>query len=150
MVRRVLLPALVIVIVSVGFTVRDQTASAPTPDLAPGQEWSIKSVSPTTAKVVIGRVEPWRDTTCVSVSIVDIPIPQGESGAGGATQIGHAPFESSALAASVDRLLATGISPAPAFESGYKQWHDAKGGIFTISVEKAIEAMFQTINRRQG
>jgi hypothetical protein len=148
MFRRVLLPALAIV--SVAFSAHAQTASAPTPDLAAGQEWSIKSASPTTAKVIIGRVEPWRDKVSVSVSIVDIPIPQGNPDAGGVTQIAHVPFVKSALAASVDRLLATGVSPAPLFESGYKQWHDAKGGIYTIGAEKAIEIMFQTINRRQG
>jgi hypothetical protein len=148
MFRRILLPALAIV--SVAFTGCAQTASAPTSDLAPGQEWSIKSASLTTAKVIIGRVEPWRDTVAVSVSIVDIPIRQGEPGAGGVTQIAHIPFEKSALTASIDRLLATGVSPAPSFESGYKQWQDAKGGIFTIGVEKAIEIMFQTINQRQG
>ncbi len=60
------------------------------------------------------------------------------------------PFEESALAASVDQLLATGASPASSFESGYKQWQDAMGGIFTVSVEKAIEFVLQTINRRQG
>jgi hypothetical protein len=54
------------------------------------------------------------------------------------------------LAASVDRIIATGASPPLNFDSGYKQWQDAKGGIFTISVEKAIELMFQTIHRRQG
>jgi hypothetical protein len=148
MFRHVLLPALAMA--SVAFAERAQTAIAPTTDLAPGQEWSIKSASPTTAKVIIGRVEPWRDNIAVSVSIVDLPIPQGDVGAGGVTQIPHIPFEKSALAASLDQLLATDVPPAPIFESGYKQWHDAKGGIFTISVEKAIVIMFQTINRRQG
>src|SRR5215469_11503010 len=91
-------------------------------DFAPGQEWSIKSASPTTAKVIIGRVGSWRDRVCVSVSVVDIPIPQGMPGAGGVTQIAHIPFDKSALAASVDRLVATGVWPAPNFGSGYKQW----------------------------
>jgi hypothetical protein len=148
MLRGTLLSALAIA--SVAFTARSETASAPLPDFAPGQEWSIKSASPTTAKVIIGRVEPWRDKVSVNVSIVDIPIPKGAAGAGGVTQIDHIPFEKSALVASVDRLLTTGVSPSPGFKSGYKQWQDAKGGIFTISVEKAIEIMFQTVNQKQG
>ncbi|MEI9997498.1 MAG: hypothetical protein WDM91_23085 [Rhizomicrobium sp.] len=149
-VQRIAFSFLAVTALIVALTVRAETASAPIPDFAPGQEWSIKSASPTTAKVIIGRVEPWRDRVSVNVSIVDIPIPQGNPGAGGVTQIAHIPFDKTALAASVDRLIATGVSPAPSFESGYKQWQDAKGGIFTISVEKAIELMFQTINRRQG
>ena len=118
------------------------------PDFAPGQEWSIKSTSPTTAKIIIGRVERWGDKLCVNVSIVDIPIPQGMRGAGGVTEIAHIPFDKAALTASVDKLFAIGVAPSSNFESGYKQWQDAKGGIFTISVEKAIELMFQTINRQ--
>lgn len=148
--QRIVLSLLGMTALIVAFAVRAETASAPMPDFAPGQEWSIKSTSPTTAKVIIGRVEQWRDRVSVNVSIVDIPIPQGDPGAGGVTQIAHIPFDKIALAASVDQLLATGVSPAASFESGYKQWQDAKGGIFTISVEKAIELMFQTVNRRQG
>jgi len=58
------------------------------------------------------------------------------------------PFEESAFAAAVDRLLITGVSPAPNFESGYQNWKDAKGGVFTVSVEKAMEFAFQTMNQR--
>jgi hypothetical protein len=99
-------------------------------------------------KVVIDRLEPWLEKVVVHVSIVDLPIPRGVPGAGGTTVIGHMPFEQSALAASVDRLLATSVSPPPSFEAGYKNWQDAKGGIFTVSVEKAIEFTLQAINRR--
>jgi hypothetical protein len=127
---------------------RTESSKPPIPDFATGQEWSIKSASPTTAKVVIGRVEKWRDKIAVHVSVIDIPIPQGTPGTGAVTQIAHIPFDKLVLAASVDQLLATDVAPAPSFESGYKQWQDAKGGIFTISVEKAIQIMFQTVNRR--
>jgi hypothetical protein len=127
---------------------RAESPGGSAPRFAPGQEWSIKSVSPTTAKVVIDRLEPWHEKVVVHVSIVDLPIPQGVPGAGGTTAIGHMPFEQSALVASVDRLLATNVAPPPGFERGYKHWQDAKGGIFTVSVEKAIEFTLQTISRR--
>jgi hypothetical protein len=120
------------------------------PALAPGQVWSIKSTLPTTAKVVINRVEPWEHRLVVHVSVVDVPIPPDMPGAGRTTVIGHMPFEQSALAASVDRLLATGAAPASSFEGGYKGWQDAKGGVFTIDVEQAIKFVFQTLLRRQG
>jgi hypothetical protein len=117
-------------------------------NFAPGQKWTIRALP--TANVIIDRIEPWQKGMVVHVSIVNVPIPQGQPGAGGTTLIGHMPFEESALAASVDRLISTGASPPPSFESGYKQWQEAKGGIFTISVEEAIKIVFQTINRRQG
>jgi hypothetical protein len=133
---------------SVALILQVVATSAATPQFVPGQEWSNKSALPTTAKVIIGRVEPFGDRVCISVSIVDIPIPPGAPGAGGVTQIAHIPFDESVLAASVDQLFATGVSPAASFKIGYKQWKDAKGGIFTISVEKAIRTMFQTVNRK--
>jgi hypothetical protein len=137
-----------LMIASVAFAGRTETMSGLAPDFAPGQEWSIKSAAPTTAKVVIARVEPWRETVAVHISIVDVPVPQGATGVGGTTVITHMPFDRSALAASVDRLLATGVAPPSGFEGGYKHWQDAKGGIFTVSVEKAIEFTFQAVGRR--
>jgi hypothetical protein len=65
------------------------------PDFAVGQEWLIKSVPPGTAKVIIGRIEPWRNKVVVHVSIVDLPVSQ-EAGAIRISQIAHAPFEKSA------------------------------------------------------
>lgn len=138
----------VLMITSIGFDVRAETAGGPAPEFAVGQEWSIKSASPTTAKAVIDRLEPWHEKVVVHVSIVDLPIPQGLPGAGGTTVIGHMPFERSAFAASVDRLLAINVPPPSSFEGGYKHWQDANGGIFSVSVEKAIEFALQTIGRR--
>jgi hypothetical protein len=96
-----------------------------------GQEWSIKSETPTTAKVIIDRVEGWRDKTVVHISIVDIPATQF-------TRIDHLPFEESALAASVDKLLLTGVSPPAYFEAGYQQWKDHNGGIYTITIMELL------------
>ncbi len=131
------------------FTQSRLLAAQTGPAFAAGQIWSIKSTSPTTAKVVIDRIEPWHQKVVVHVSLIDVPIPQGAPGTGGTTVIGHMPFEESALAASVDRLLGTGASPPSSFENGYKNWQDAMGGVFTISVEKAIEFTFQAITRRR-
>ncbi len=69
-------------------------------------------------------------------------------GAGGVTHFAHIPFDTVALAASVNQLLATSVVTVPSFEAGYKHWQAATGGIFTISVEATIEAVFQSINRR--
>jgi hypothetical protein len=124
---------------------RDAHGQSVKPDFAPGQEWSIKSASPSTVKVIIGKIETFGDKTCISISIVDIPSPSGPAGAGGVAQVGHAPFEASTLADSVDRLLAVDVPPAADFASGYAQWREARGGMFTISVEQAVEAIFQIV-----
>jgi hypothetical protein len=114
---------------------------------APGQEWSINSASPTTAKVIIGRVEKWKGRIAVHVSIIDIPIPKGMTGAGGAIRIGHVAFDKLALAASVDRLLATGISPASSFDTGYQQWNNDQGDLTTMSVSQIIALGLAAMNR---
>jgi hypothetical protein len=106
-------------------------------DFTAGQEWSIKCTPPTTAKVVIGRVEPWMNKIAVHVSIVDLPLSL-ETGAFQISQIAHAPFEKSALAASVDKLVATGVAPSQDFEAGYRQWKEHNGGIYTVSVAQAL------------
>ncbi len=129
----------------VGFCLCGQVAMAERPDFAPGQMWSIKSTPPTTAKVVIVRVEPWRNRTVVHVSIIDIPVPKGASATNSITAVGHMPFDKTALAESVDQLLGTGASPAPGFEFAFEQWRaDKTAGIFTIGVSKAIELMLES------
>lgn len=137
-----------VTMVFAAFAANAQTGGAPISIFAPGQKWSIKSAAPTTATIIIGRVEAWRDKVCISVSIVDIPVPPGMPGAGGVTQIAHAPFDATAIVESIDQLLASDIAPAPNFEAGYEQWRSAKGGIFTITVGAAIEVILRASSRR--
>jgi len=109
-----------------------------------GQEWSIESGSG--AKIVIGRVEDWRNEKAIHVSIVDIQVPPGLPRAGTMTQIAHAPFAYTALQGSVSKLLRTNVPPSSDFEAGYKQWQDEHGGVFTISAEEAIALMFKSLS----
>lgn len=131
------LPALVLIVISV-FGYRAEAMSSPASNFAPGQEWSIRSASPTTAKVVICRVDEWKGKTAVHVSIIDIPVPKGMAGAGSLIRIGHVAFEKAALEASVDRLIATGVSSAPSFETGYQQWKNEQGALSKMSVSNTI------------
>ena len=123
-------------------------ADTPKPEFAPGQVWSINSAQPTTTKVVIGRVEAWNGKTAVHVSLTDVLVPSGASNAGARITVGHMPFEQSALAASVDQVLATGVAPPAGFEAGYREWQSHNGGIFTIGVPKAVDVLFETLKRR--
>ena len=111
--------------------------STPGSSLAVGQEWSIKTAAASTAKVIIGRIEPWRDKTAVHVSIVDITDSETAEGMG-IHEIAHIPFEKSALESSLDKLVATGVPPARDFDSGYQQWKEHNGGIYTVSIAQAL------------
>lgn len=106
-------------------------------DTAVRQAWSIKGSFPTSAKVIIGRIEPWRDGIAVHVSVVDIspPIQVGEVKI---SEIAHMPFEKSALVHSLDRLLATGLQPSGDFEAGYKEWKERNGGIYSVSLAAVL------------
>lgn len=110
---------------------------------APGQVWSVRSTAPTPLRVVFGRIEPYGKGTVVHVSILDVPIPPGAPGAGGATRVAHMPFDEAALAASVDALVATGAAPLPNFEDGYRQWLSDRGGVWSLTVSEAIAVVFQ-------
>lgn len=115
------------------------------PDLAPGQMWSIKSDVPTTAKIIVGRIETLNGKVTIHVSVVDIPIPRGAPE--GLRFVDHMPFEQSALVASLNQPLATGVPTAPNFEVGYAKWRSANGGIFTVSVSQAIKLMLDSAVR---
>ena len=110
-------------------------AAEPAAAFAPGQMWTLKN-SP--AKIIVVRVEAWRDQTAVHLSVVDIPTPDELKCF---DHIDHMPFDSEALAASVDRLVASDAKPENGFEQGYADWQAKHGGIFTISVSAVIESL---------
>ena len=62
----------------------------------------------------------------------------------GQTQIQHLPFAESAIERSVTTLERES-GPVPDFADGYRQWRQAfdagKGGIFTITVAEAFDAV---------
>jgi hypothetical protein len=60
--------------------------------------------------------------------------------------LAHMPFDAEALRASVDKVVGSRSPPAE-FEAGYEQWRSAKGGVFTISVPKALDVVFQSLPR---
>jgi hypothetical protein len=125
-------------------------AAVATPTFTPGQKWSIKSSTPTTVRVIVGRVEPWEDKVAVHVSLIDVAIPSRESNATELITVDHIPFDSAALAGSVDQLLATDASPAPRFESGYGHWRSEKSaGVFTVSVSEAIALLIASVVRER-
>jgi len=112
-----------------GFLVLAAPAKAETPDLAVGQEWSVKDMS---GKVIIGRIDQIDGREVISVSLVDVPTELGP------TVFAHAPFAKAALVASLDKLLATGVAPDADFEAGYQDWKATHGAVFTVSVARAI------------
>jgi hypothetical protein len=139
---RLLLIVLVLIGVTDASSIRADTPSDPAcrKSFAVGQEWSLPSGD---ATVVVGRVEDWRDQTAIHVSILNIKTPPGSQSVIRMTQIAHAPFSCEALKGSVAKLLRTNASPLDGFEAGYKEWQDAKGGVFTIGVGEILDLMLK-------
>lgn len=103
------------------------------PKFEVGQKWSIKD-SP--IEGVIGRIDSFPGgKTAISVSVFNVPCPP-DAGCTAIT-MGHTPFDSTALAKSVDKLIGEHEATAPQFEAGYANWQQAKGGIFHYSREPA-------------
>ena len=114
-------------------------------DFAPGQLWSVKGSA---LRVIVGRVEPVRDRTVVHVSVTGISGFPALPGVGEFDAVSHMPFDAGALAASVDRLLASEATPLRDFEIGYAEWKSAAGGVYGLSVPQAIEATYRAITQR--
>jgi hypothetical protein len=112
------------------------------PELKAGQMWSIKPPAPTTAKVIIGRLENWHGNEIVHVSVVDIPIGGSEDVSPQTTTLGHAPFDKAALVSSLDKLLADGQLPSEDILDSIAEWRAANGGVWTVSVAEVLGVIF--------
>ncbi|HJW40317.1 MAG TPA: hypothetical protein VJ476_03705 [Rhizomicrobium sp.] len=120
-------------------------SAADTTTFEAGQMWTVKGSD---MRIVVGRVEPFGGgKSAVSVSVLDVPCPPTAGCT--TTTVAHAPFDSDVLAASVDKLVATGVQPAPQFDQGYANWKQAKGGVFTVPVSKLPDLLFHAIGNAQ-
>ncbi|GLH80634.1 hypothetical protein SSBR45G_55430 [Bradyrhizobium sp. SSBR45G] len=111
-------------------------------EFAVGQIWSIKSPTPTTTKIGIGRIETQNKRVIIHIWAFDVPFTAAGPGAPKTTRIAHMPFDRAALAASVDQLLKEKAAVNPDLDAGYQQWQTANGGVFTIGVAEAISVSF--------
>jgi hypothetical protein len=106
-----------------------------------GQRWTVKDSD---MKVVIGRIEPFgKDKTAIHVSVFGVPCPP-KMGCETAN-VAHAPFDLDAFAQSVDQMIDEDEEPDPGFDSGYAQWQQDKGGLFTIPVSLLPTLLFKAI-----
>ncbi len=104
----------------------------------PGQVWNYKTrPGEENSKLTILRVEPYHqlgDAIHISVSNVLTD------------SIGHMPFSAEAMKGSVTTLVSEGNGVSIENE-GYDEWKKQEGGIFTISVAEAIDAIGKSIEQ---
>jgi hypothetical protein len=125
---------------------RDET---PRPALSPhddarfavGQIWRLAGKHED-ARVVVLRVERAPNEAVIVHVAVERDDPT--------MRIAHMPFDRDAVDRSVTELIG---KIEPRYEDGYELWRDAfdrgKGGVFTISIEEAIDLMAQTLEEKR-
>lgn len=112
-----------------------RAAAAASLQFAPGQMWSLKDYP---AKVIVGHVEPWYNTTVVLISIIDIP-------GGIIKEMSFMPVEEPALAKSVDKLLSRDAKPVQGFDAEYEGWKaNPNAGIYSATVPKTIDLFLRS------
>lgn len=114
--------------------------AAPASKFHAGQVWAFTPpTNQPNARLTVLRVESGGKLG----TIVHIAI-SGVSYGNDQTQIQHLPFDEAAVARSVTTLERES-GPVPDFADGYQQWRQAydagKGGIFTITVAEAFDAV---------
>jgi hypothetical protein len=113
---------------------------APASKFHPGQVWAFTPpANQPNARLTVLHVENGGKLgTIVHVAI------SGVSYGDGQTNIQHLPFAEAAVDRSVT-ILEHESEPVPDFSAGYREWRQAfdagKGGIFTISVAEAFDAV---------
>jgi len=119
-------------------------ALAETP-FAPGQAWTLSDKSFPDTQVVVDKVETWNNQPIVHVSVMHVPIPGQLGQSQQFITVQHMPFTALALRASVASLVQADGQPFADFKNGYQQWHDAKGGVYTITVGEALRLVLHML-----
>ena len=109
------------------------------PELIPGQVWTIEGEGQEAARLTLQRIEPLGELEAVHVSLTGVSAPPGIRFNG---EIGHLPFERTALENSLGTLVGTDGAMTATFEEGYAEWQAANGGLFELPVAEVIDVIF--------
>ena len=106
-----------------------------------GQLWSFKTERFQDNAVVIHHIEPFADDLIsIHVTIInDVKVSESQ-----AIGFGHFPFEQNSFKDSLNELIGTSDEGHETFKEGYKYWKNANGGVFTVSINEAIEMSIET------
>ena len=113
-----------------------------------GQEWEFvgrpSDPHPTLVIVRIENLPKLGDVVHVSIRGVRIKNPHAPGGH--SEDIAHMPFARAALERSLTRLAHDSVA-LPAFEAGYEEWKQARGGAFTLSLREALDFVEGTLRQ---
>ncbi len=142
--------ALIFAILSLAAFFANPVAAATDTPFAVGQVWTLKGDAYETTRVEIGKTEIWDDgKPIVHITVFNAPVTDDANTVVAHTTVGHMPYAEDALRRSVGTLVESNASPYPDFAGGYDMWKQAKGGVFTVTVQQAITAVI-TAARQAG
>ena len=111
----------------------------------PGQVWAYKARPGESASTIaILRVDSSEKLGIIIQVRIDGLLSHNRRGEI-VSSVEHMPFTREAMLASVDRLLKSN-QPLPTLE-GLERWQVDCGGVYTISVSRAVDVMEKTLNR---
>jgi len=110
-------------------------------EIKAGQLWSFKTERFKDNAVVIHHIEPFADDLiAVHVTVKnDVMVSEGQT-----ISFGHFPFEQNSFKDSLNELIGISNEGYEAFKEGYEYWKNANGGVFTVSINDAIEMSVET------
>ena len=115
------------------------------PPLAVGQRLACESQhAGRKLEVIVGNLESWPMGTVVNVSLIDATPGAVVPG------VDHMPFTQEVIRSSCPTLLKVGEQITAEFTSGIAEWRAAKGGVFTISVDKAYDIVLDQVAKAGG
>jgi hypothetical protein len=123
-------------------------ASVPRIEFEVGQVWKYAARPGESASTLtILRIDrPAGIPPIVHIAVSRVHVKNPHAPGGFTSEIQHLPMDEAALRRSVTKL-AREKATVPDFSQGYKQWQEAKGGAFTVSVAEAVSFAEEAINR---
>ena len=116
--------------------------------LKPGQVWTMRGAPNAAARVIVGRVEPFKGRMIVHITVRDLDPPSGVDGFGEEAEltISHIPIALEAAAESLSVLITPMGEISEDFEEAYKDWKaladNGQAGIFVESIPEAVFDIF--------
>ena len=121
-------------------------------ELKSGQIWKYKTrKGEEKSRVIILRVEKYdKGEIVVHIAVEGLKIKNSQKEIGISEEIGHLPFSKESITKSLTELESSN-NDLPDYLDGYNEWKNAfdsgKGGMFTISINEAIDYVEQSMNQ---
>ena len=116
--------------------------------LKPGQVWTMRGAPNPAARVIVGRVEPFKGRMIAHITVRDLDPPSDVEGFGEDAEltISHIPIALEAAAESLSVLITPMGEISADFEDAYIDWktlaNAGQAGIFVESIPEAIYDIF--------